>query len=245
MRFVAALYLVPVAISVLVCVCALVLLSPLCPSCGFARLCYAAVTARRGGPRKNKPDASPVIVLKRSTRWACVKNCGACCYLAVDDRPELEGLISGISVEISDGLVFGSFWKNYLRFGTKSLSERISSSLCLPLSRHHMHVLTFVSILDATYTFRYMWAIQPGVHRKVYTVVVSLAVVLNSTVLLRCLPHLLSQGIQRPLSLVDLEVEFCAPTTLSFSTAGHGLGKKLRSSDCIEIRSRSPPVWRI
>ncbi|CAM9307191.1 unnamed protein product, partial [Ectocarpus fasciculatus] len=33
--------------------------------------------------------AAPVVVLKRSSRWACVKNCGACCYLAPDERPDL------------------------------------------------------------------------------------------------------------------------------------------------------------
>ncbi|CAN0467136.1 unnamed protein product, partial [Scytosiphon promiscuus] len=30
-------------------------------------------------------------VLKRSSRWACVKNCGACCYLAPEERPDLAG----------------------------------------------------------------------------------------------------------------------------------------------------------
>ncbi|CAM9682897.1 unnamed protein product [Scytosiphon promiscuus] len=33
--------------------------------------------------------AAPVVVLKRSSRWACVKNCGACCYLAPEERPDL------------------------------------------------------------------------------------------------------------------------------------------------------------
>ncbi|CAM9904889.1 unnamed protein product [Ectocarpus sp. 4 AP-2014] len=33
--------------------------------------------------------APAVVLLKRSSRWACVKNCGACCYLAPDERPDL------------------------------------------------------------------------------------------------------------------------------------------------------------
>ncbi|CAN0426227.1 unnamed protein product [Ectocarpus sp. 13 AM-2016] len=36
--------------------------------------------------------APPVVLLKRSSRWACVKNCGACCYLAPDERPDLAGV---------------------------------------------------------------------------------------------------------------------------------------------------------
>eukprot|EP00903_Cladosiphon_okamuranus_P010568 g9993.t2 len=42
-----------------------------------------------GGKRGGGVAAAPVVVLKRSNRWACVKNCGACCYLAPDERPDL------------------------------------------------------------------------------------------------------------------------------------------------------------
>lgn len=45
-------------------------------------------------PDKQSPEAPPVVVLKRSTRWACVKDCGACCYLAPEDRPDLEEFLS-------------------------------------------------------------------------------------------------------------------------------------------------------
>lgn len=54
-----------------------------------------------GGNKRIKPGgdggkgggfaAAPVVVLKRSSRWACVKNCGACCYLAPEERPDLAG----------------------------------------------------------------------------------------------------------------------------------------------------------
>lgn len=36
----------------------------------------------------------PVAILKRSRRWACVKGCGACCYLAMNHRPDMAGELS-------------------------------------------------------------------------------------------------------------------------------------------------------
>eukprot|EP00752_Nemacystus_decipiens_P003371 g3118.t1 len=59
---------------------------------------FGSRAARRtkvdGAYKRIKPGgggvaAAPVVVLKRSNRWACVKNCGACCYLAPDERPDL------------------------------------------------------------------------------------------------------------------------------------------------------------
>ncbi|CAM9287074.1 unnamed protein product [Pylaiella littoralis] len=47
---------------------------------------------KQGGSGKKRQGGladAPVVVLKRSSRWACVKNCGACCYLAPDERPDL------------------------------------------------------------------------------------------------------------------------------------------------------------
>lgn len=67
---------------------------------GGARLCSPDVCRAEkvkipmsSDPDKQSPEAPPVVVLKRSTRWACVKDCGACCYLAPEDRPDLEGKV--------------------------------------------------------------------------------------------------------------------------------------------------------
>lgn len=43
-------------------------------------------------------DKQAVSVLKRSNRWACVKNCGACCYLAHGERSNLEGVCMCVCV---------------------------------------------------------------------------------------------------------------------------------------------------
>eukprot|EP00953_Heterococcus_sp_UTEX-ZZ885_P000399 744-Heterococcus_DN1.PRE.3 len=52
---------------------------------------------RRKGLQKGKKTAAPaaaekkpVVLLKRSSAWACIQGCGACCYLQPSERPDLE-----------------------------------------------------------------------------------------------------------------------------------------------------------
>ncbi|CAM9452788.1 unnamed protein product [Choristocarpus tenellus] len=65
---------------------------------------HKSYTTNKGfGPRKRRRRTGtnevkgagraavpPVIILKRSNKWACIKGCGACCYLAPEERPDLE-----------------------------------------------------------------------------------------------------------------------------------------------------------
>ena len=54
----------------------------------FSKSAGAAKPRKHGARVRDSPS---VEILKRSSRWACVKGCGACCYLAMDQRPDMAG----------------------------------------------------------------------------------------------------------------------------------------------------------
>ncbi|MFM7470235.1 MAG: YkgJ family cysteine cluster protein [Nodosilinea sp.] len=42
--------------------------------------------------------------------WQCVKNCGACCFLAPEERPELENYLTPAQIDQYMGLVGPEGW---------------------------------------------------------------------------------------------------------------------------------------
>jgi hypothetical protein len=55
---------------------------------------FASLTGLQKSNRTAAPavaEKKPVTLLKRSSAWACIQGCGACCYLQPNERPDLEG----------------------------------------------------------------------------------------------------------------------------------------------------------
>ncbi|CAM9447061.1 unnamed protein product [Chrysoparadoxa australica] len=68
--------------------------------------------SRRGRQAKlrQKQEENRVRVLKRSRGWACIQGCGACCYLAPDERPDLEEWLSEDDFKLYHSLVGSDGW---------------------------------------------------------------------------------------------------------------------------------------